>query len=817
MYCPRCGAPLNNGVCPYCSTSGAVGADAKTGAASYGVPGKRSPNKKLLLAAIIAAAVLALGGIGLLVNALLGNASPEANAIYKEYTAVTDDVKELEAAYVTDGNVPPEKTDALLDEVEKLANQYQADGIIDSYDRQENSICFKFSSGANYLYTPPSTDFLAGSGEILTIEPYASVGEFDSCFQYTGKNPDQFAGTLAENLPTQLSFPNANDWDTLTFDQVSQMGDHQVILWFGHGGYTREFGSVLGTSVDIRDARSIKPYVDGLRNGEILLSADKFCISAAFFDKHLQDGSLNGSMVILAACESAADNRLATAFINKGASVVMANDKSIRVLYMLDMLDTFVTELSRKEGNTCPTADEALLKAKQKHGYRDSIIQGVGAQVQLIYAEGQSDYRLSDTPAQSAPQTEPQTQPQTPAQSGDKITITTNGAIPSIPAKVLSPNSAVEILMENQDVWMITDPTNQVFGYSLLDVDFDGTLELISSEYGGSGFFSFNRYFKIDAQNRAVKEIASPDEDEGGFDYYAKDSDNLILLKDQSSGAMAYYSLDSVRAASSENGVLYGTFYYKGGQVRTDVLFSETRSGANQTFSYFQNDKPVELDKQRYQKLKAEYLRSFPDMDLDWERIDGYVYSTASAEHRKRMLLEAYTEFSYEGFSFERINTYDAQAPAAAPTAPTVSKTMVMCDYKGMTLGDVIKMWGSDYKILDSLLYGGWGGIYYEDERCPFMFCFRESAIPTKIDPSAPLAGIEAYPSAKDGKFYVTDNLPITHNYAKVAAALRDGEGYFDEMEGGLAYDGDVNGCHYNFVWDETATTGAPRLITVSF
>ena len=77
----------------------------------------------------------------------------------------------------------------------------------------------------------------------------------------------------------------------------------------------------------------------------------------------------------------------------------------------------------------------------------------------------------------------------------------------------------------------------------------------------------------------------------------------------------------------------------------------------------------------------------------------------------------------------------DSQFSSSVPTLlveddKTIPQKNIMTYYNGMTMKDAIEIWGSDYKLNDYLIGGGWAGIYYEDERCPFTFCYREFNIP---------------------------------------------------------------------------------------
>lgn len=357
--------------------------------------------KHIIVAAIIVTVILVSIIIGVIIhnNSQKNEAAFDSKQIYNEYTEINEEALDIEEKYATDGFVQPEDISTVLDELEVLAKEYESKGLISSYDKQSTSIYFKLNSGIGYLYTPTVEELLAGDnvGKILTIEPYATSSEFVSNYLIGGKSPDKAAEKIVSKLPDSYSFSKDDNWDSFSFEQVEQMSNHKIIIWYGHGGYVKEYGSVLGTSIPIKDQSSLLLYQLELSNGEMILGKDCFCVSPSYFEKHIEDNSLEGSLVFLGACQSAMDNRLAEVFINKGASLVVGNSQTIRIRYMLYMMDDFMSALTNQyDDGTYWTAEDALAYAKSQNGDSDSEFWAYGAQVKLIYPENKSGYRLYD-------------------------------------------------------------------------------------------------------------------------------------------------------------------------------------------------------------------------------------------------------------------------------------------------------------------------------------------------------------------------------------------------------------------------------------
>lgn len=317
--------------------------------------------------------------------------------LYENYNEINNQALKIEEKYSTDGSVSIDQLPKLLKELSELADHYKNKGILKSYDLEETSIFMEFESGVGYFYTPTNREIMSGDqgGSILTVEPYATSKEFVAHYILGGKSPDKAAEKIVDSLPELYSFDSDHNQDGFSIEDVEHLGDNKIIIWYGHGGYIEEYGSVLGTSVPIKDKASLQRYRQELLSGEIILGKDYFCLSPAYFEKHIEDDSLNDCLVYLAACESGRDDRLADVFFSKGAKLVVGNTRSIFTRYNLYMMYDFITALTNTyQDGTFWTAEDALQYAKEENGETDGKIVFVGAEVRLIYSNHESEYRL---------------------------------------------------------------------------------------------------------------------------------------------------------------------------------------------------------------------------------------------------------------------------------------------------------------------------------------------------------------------------------------------------------------------------------------
>lgn len=379
---------------------------------------------------------------------------------------------------------------------------------------------------------------------------------------------------------------------------------------------------------------------------------------------------------------------------------------------------------------------------------------------------------------------------------------------------VLSPESAVAIYMANQNVWTVKPDfmPMQGYAYCLLDLDFDGVLELISSVNDGSSRYSYNHYYRINPDTYGVEQIKDPFGEEEvyrQYDYYLLGIDNVKLLKNKSDGQLFYYCADYMRGSDNEYSTEYGKLWMKDGSVQVSSLFYEYTGNNTTAYRYYQkNGETTDVSPSQYDKKIKQFFKENTDMNLSWAFVNGDEFEKSQESRQTELLLTAYCRFSYKKFSFDDIATYDIEHPQKEnPQTNDQNKQQYsMVEYANMTVADVAAIWGDDYTVADYLIGGGLGSIGYEDGRCPFVFCFHASKIPTACKGDEAISVIMAYPKADNTDFYVNDELSIVCTYEEVKNLL-PGEYYFNEMDGLYSYNCELpNGFMLAFSWANTGT-----------
>lgn len=228
--------------------------------------------------------------------------------------------------------------------------------------------------------------------------------------------------------------------------------------------------------------------------------------------------------------------------------------------------------------------------------------------------------------------------------------------------QVLAPESAVNIYLNNKSVWMKYPEFAPMNGYSygFLDLDLDGTLELISNINDGTGRYSHNSYYKINLSDYTVSEIKlSGDESFEGCGYdYSLFKDYPKLLKSVKDNSYIYYCLDCVKWAANEYREFYGTLQMSSNILNSQIMFSKyyyaetDNDSLMNKYYYARNGEYIDISKDAFDEKVNNFHSEYEDLNLKWKCINGKDLENSSSSKQKELLLDSYKAFSYTGFSF---------------------------------------------------------------------------------------------------------------------------------------------------------------------
>ena len=236
-----------------------------------------------------------------------------------------------------------------------------------------------------------------------------------------------------------------------------------------------------------------------------------------------------------------------------------------------------------------------------------------------------------------------------------------------------TPEKAAELYLQNLDLWMESPETATAYGYSLLDLDFDGGPELVASVCSGTGMYSSNKFYTVDPENMTVEPIeTAPTRGEDPDYFYLNERSKL--LKNKESGKLFYLVEDYVRVSEREGAEAFYEVYLQDGKLRQEPVFSESFSpdyegGTNTSVRVF-TFRGETLTKSEYDKKLQTYYEENIDQNGKWHAIPGEDFAAGDDSAKLTLLLDACRGFSY-GIPSEAPESDPSSAEPAEPAEPS--------------------------------------------------------------------------------------------------------------------------------------------------
>lgn len=362
---------------------------------------KKKRKAKFLIIVISALIVLGIGTTIVLCSGFLKTDDTDyemAEQGFSDYFDIKSHVAEITSTFKnSNGYIEKEDVSKTISTVGDYAkNLYEAKKIKDYEITDDKSVWIQFNSGVEYIYIPAVEGM--DSSTITTYQPCLAV--YDAELQSLGSNSvDGSAQRITEEIDDYV-FENNYDNDSISLDVLKKIGDNQVVIWHGHGGYSTKTHSILQTGLKLDEEKFLLDpiyyikqigYTNDYLTGRIICSDSGYVVvTYKFFEKYLT--SVNSSIVYLGACESGKDDVLVNTFIKKGAKAVIGNTEEIPTRYNLQMISSVFNGLLLTKDNKYQNIQVALENAKTDNSalYRET---GCIADVNIW---GENSIRLSE-------------------------------------------------------------------------------------------------------------------------------------------------------------------------------------------------------------------------------------------------------------------------------------------------------------------------------------------------------------------------------------------------------------------------------------
>ena len=333
----------------------------------------------------------------------------------EDYFDCLDELSEVYESFCTDeGDIEDEDIPDIIEAAQVLAQKYKEEGKVTYYSAGDRYVYLEFSSLLTYVFMVSQED-TSGDPTMLSacvLYPFYSTdwawkGDVSSI----AENEDAITSLISSFSETSSFYDEEISWA----DGLLYLEDCQVVIWDGHGGYVSDLGSILATSETVSIWSALADDLD-LYVGEVyqdlnhamgtkavtisgVRSKYVYCLTPEYFSACLPD--LDDAIVYLSACESGYDSRLADAFIEHGAKVVVANagTEPIYTGYTQYMVGSvFALMLTKKSENEPYYTVQEALSELFSQGYDKSFaVKENGTIVytdswpQLFYAAGDVD------------------------------------------------------------------------------------------------------------------------------------------------------------------------------------------------------------------------------------------------------------------------------------------------------------------------------------------------------------------------------------------------------------------------------------------
>ncbi len=249
--------------------------------------------------------------------------------------------------------------------------------------------------------------------------------------------------------------------------------------------------------------------------------------------------------------------------------------------------------------------------------------------------------------------------------AGTDATETTTAASTATPTadEASAEEEAVGIYMDNKEVWEIVQDEDSTswYGYLFLDLDFDGTLELIASTNGGTNTHSNNRFYKLDTENKTVTELAFPDKNqEEQWDFTGGDYPKVY--RNNETQELKYMVYDHIKGGDASFGMRIGELSLDEqsnvvsknlwGFKYTMAEASDSGMEENVFEVYDAEGTLTNTDEDTYNNTLSTYEQNNTLLELKFRVVEGYAsgytFTELSEAEQQDLLLEGYKAFSYK-------------------------------------------------------------------------------------------------------------------------------------------------------------------------
>ncbi len=209
---------------------------------------------------------------------------------------------------------------------------------------------------------------------------------------------------------------------------------------------------------------------------------------------------------------------------------------------------------------------------------------------------------------------------------------------------VYSSDDIVMMLVNQKDSWIMEKPDEGYNACCFLDLDYDGSPELISIAYDSETAITSMRAFNV--RSCTLEEILPAQQDSKGFFDIGQ---HMELFYAPDTKEMLYLSYDNTFSEDSES-ELTGCFYMYEKQIYQRMYFGKSNVKGEYVYEVFGDDgKAMKRSKQEYLIHRKAFNNRLVDLKLsyEWVQNSGDIGELSSGK-LAALLLRSYDSFFYD-------------------------------------------------------------------------------------------------------------------------------------------------------------------------
>ena len=205
-----------------------------------------------------------------------------------------------------------------------------------------------------------------------------------------------------------------------------------------------------------------------------------------------------------------------------------------------------------------------------------------------------------------------------------------------------------QIINDHKEQWISTmDYANDAYHYAVTDLDQNGRLEIITSNTGGTGYYTYSQYYEInetlDGLTKCEQNLVEGDSE---ADIAMEDT---VAFYDELTGNTYYIFYDCIRAVDEYYETMRSISLQNGKIVDTSLASSMTEYKTGGENNTYQNMDGQEIDEDTYSKIADQVYSNLQKQKVTfgWKEFTGnQKIEDLTSDELMRMLRESYDKFT---------------------------------------------------------------------------------------------------------------------------------------------------------------------------